>query len=171
MVKLSASGRGTGWIINHPMIIGTDVPIASINKRSEVLPGKSPCAIVEKRNAESPKPEYTSPMVVVRCNKFNLTAEFTRSWSLLTSFSGKLFATALAAPTVPAAPPTPVRKLQKIIAARPKLEIGIPVPESKISFMPRYPKNSRTVATARGICGPLASTSFPRSGPELYTPT
>lgn len=69
VVKPSASGSGIGRMKNQPTIIGRDVPIASIRRKSEVFPGNKPCAIVENKNAESPKPDNTNPVVVVRCNR------------------------------------------------------------------------------------------------------
>lgn len=67
VLETSAPGRGTWRTKNQPIIIGMDVPIARTSRKSEVLPGNRPCAIIENKNAESPKPENTSPVVVVRC--------------------------------------------------------------------------------------------------------
>lgn len=69
VAKPSASGRGTGRMKNQPRMVGTDVPIARTRRKSEVFPGNRPCAIVENKNAESPKPDSTNPVVVVRCMK------------------------------------------------------------------------------------------------------
>ena len=49
-----------------PRTIGSEVPIASTSKNSEVFPGKMTCAIEENRNAERPNPEMTMPLVVAR---------------------------------------------------------------------------------------------------------
>lgn len=50
---------------NQPSTIGVAVPTARVSKKSEVFPGKIVCAIVEKRNADNPKPEMTIPVTVV----------------------------------------------------------------------------------------------------------
>jgi len=39
------------------------VPRAKTRKKEEVSPGKKKCAMLEKKNAERPKPEITSPVV------------------------------------------------------------------------------------------------------------
>lgn len=49
---------------NQPSTIGVAVPTAKVSKKSEVFPGKIVCAIVEKRNADNPKPEMTIPVTV-----------------------------------------------------------------------------------------------------------
>ena len=56
-----------GRMKKKPRIMGSAVPTASMSRKSDVLPGKSVCAIVEKRNAERPKPEMTIPFAVARC--------------------------------------------------------------------------------------------------------
>jgi hypothetical protein len=50
---------------SHPKIIGSEVPIAKTRRKSEVFPGKTECAMVENRKADSPKPDNTSPIKVV----------------------------------------------------------------------------------------------------------
>lgn len=52
-----------------PTIMGIDVPRARRRRKDEVSPGKTVCAIVEKKNADSPKPDITSPVVEARYTK------------------------------------------------------------------------------------------------------
>jgi hypothetical protein len=47
--------------------MGIAVPSASTRSNAEVSPGKARLAIVAKKNADRPKPERTSPVVVPRC--------------------------------------------------------------------------------------------------------
>lgn len=47
-------------------IKGSEVPIARISKNEEVSPGKTTCAMVENKKADSPNPEITNPVVVAR---------------------------------------------------------------------------------------------------------
>lgn len=56
---------GIGRINNHPKIIGIEVPIAKTRRKSEVFPGKTVCAIVENKKADSPKPDNTNPVKLV----------------------------------------------------------------------------------------------------------
>ena len=65
VVCVVCSGYGQGRTKNQPSIIGVAVPTARVSKKSEVFPGKIVCAIVEKRNADNPKPETTTPVTVV----------------------------------------------------------------------------------------------------------
>jgi hypothetical protein len=51
----------------NPMIIGSEVPTARRSRKEEVFPAKSEREMEEKRNAESPKPEITSPVVIPLC--------------------------------------------------------------------------------------------------------
>ena len=60
-------GSGIGRMKNHPKIIGNEVPIAKTRRKSEVFPGKTECAIVENKKAESPKPDNTNPVKLVLC--------------------------------------------------------------------------------------------------------
>ena len=50
-----------------PSIIGSDVPRASTRRKSDVFPGNRTCEIVEKKNADSPDPDTTTPTTVERC--------------------------------------------------------------------------------------------------------
>ena len=49
-----------------PIIIGTAVPRARRRRREEVSPLKKRRAMVEKKNADRPKPDITIPFVVAR---------------------------------------------------------------------------------------------------------
>lgn len=48
-----------------PMIIWVDVPSARRRRKEDASPGKK-CAMVEKRNADRPKPDMTIPVVEAR---------------------------------------------------------------------------------------------------------
>lgn len=61
----STVGSGIGRMKNHPKIMGSEVPIAKTRRKSEVFPGKTECAIVENKKAESPKPDNTRPVKLV----------------------------------------------------------------------------------------------------------
>jgi len=52
--------------VRKPTITGKDVPSARNRSKDEVSPGKSQWARVEKKKADSPKPERTKPTVVAR---------------------------------------------------------------------------------------------------------
>jgi len=45
------------------MIIGNDVPRAKTTKKSDVFPAKNHREMVEKKNADKPKPDITRPVV------------------------------------------------------------------------------------------------------------
>ena len=49
-----------------PGMKGREVPMARISRNDEVSPGKTACAIVENRKADSPNPDITNPVVVAR---------------------------------------------------------------------------------------------------------
>jgi hypothetical protein len=70
-----------------------------------VSPGKSACASVEKKNADSPKPERTSPVALERCAR---QPRRVRGASARTVRSGKLLAAAFSAPASPPFPPMPL---------------------------------------------------------------
>ena len=59
-------GSGTGRTKKTPTSIGRDVPSERRRRKEEVSPGKTVCAIVENRNADSPNPDSTSAVVVAR---------------------------------------------------------------------------------------------------------
>jgi hypothetical protein len=59
-------GRGIIRTKKNPKIIGIAVPSASTSRKSDVLPGKSACEMDEKKKAESPKPDMTTPTVTAR---------------------------------------------------------------------------------------------------------
>jgi hypothetical protein len=46
--------------------MGIVVPRARTKRKSDVFPGKSVCAIVEKKNADNPNPDTTRPVTVAR---------------------------------------------------------------------------------------------------------
>jgi len=52
--------------VKNPRITGSDVPRERKSRKDEVFPGKNQCDRLEKKNAESPKPERTKPTVVAR---------------------------------------------------------------------------------------------------------
>ena len=58
------SGYGQIRIRNQPSTIGIGVPSAKTSKKSEVLSGNIVRAIVEKTNADNPRPEITLPVAV-----------------------------------------------------------------------------------------------------------
>lgn len=58
--------RGTGLTMSKPTSIGAAVPMARINRKVDVSPGENVCASRENKNAESPKPDRTRPVVVAR---------------------------------------------------------------------------------------------------------
>ena len=62
-----SSGYGQMRMKNQPITMGIGVTSAKMSKKSETLPGETVRAIVEKRKAESPKPEITIPVIVVLC--------------------------------------------------------------------------------------------------------
>lgn len=45
---------------------GREVPKERSNKKLDAFPGKSACAMEEKKNADRPKPAATRPVVVAR---------------------------------------------------------------------------------------------------------
>lgn len=47
-----------------PSIMGRAVPTAKSRRKDDVFPAKKEREIDEKRNAERPKPEMTSPVVI-----------------------------------------------------------------------------------------------------------
>jgi len=154
---------------NHPKTIGSEVPIARTRRKSEVLPGKTECAIVENKKADSPKPDNTNPVELVLC-AYNrgvgmMSAQsFANGFWVLTMCSGKLLATALSAPDAPPAPPLPVRKPQMINKATIVVDARswpFSSPASKIILVPRYPMNRVKKAMTRDNLGPRASTSLP----------
>lgn len=49
---------------NKPRIMGAAVPTARIKRNADVFPAKNERDIVEKRNAERPKPDMTIPVVI-----------------------------------------------------------------------------------------------------------
>lgn len=65
VIRVTRSGYGQGRIKNQPGTIGAAVPTARVSKKPEVFPGKIACAIVEKTNADNPKPEKIIPVTVV----------------------------------------------------------------------------------------------------------
>lgn len=52
--------------MNKPRTNGREVPKESSNRKLDVSPGKSACAIKEKKNADRPKPAATRLVVVAR---------------------------------------------------------------------------------------------------------
>jgi hypothetical protein len=52
---------------NQPTTMGVGVTSARMSKKSEIFPGEIVRAMVEKRKADSPKPEITIPVIVVLC--------------------------------------------------------------------------------------------------------
>ena len=52
--------------MNRPRIIGKEVPKERSNRKLDALPGKSVCAMEEKKNADRPKPAATRLVVVAR---------------------------------------------------------------------------------------------------------
>lgn len=52
--------------MKNPRDIGMLVPKARTKRKVEVFPGKTVCAMVEKKNAERPNPDTTSPVTVAR---------------------------------------------------------------------------------------------------------
>ena len=107
-------GRGIGRTKNHPKIIGSEVPTAKTRRKSEVFPGKTECAIVENKKADSPKPDNTNPVKLVLYTRRSRSRHgygIGRSGSL-TRCSGKLFATVLSELAPPPALPPPVKKPQ-----------------------------------------------------------
>jgi hypothetical protein len=49
-----------------PRISGREVPKERSNKKLDAFPGKSSCAMKEKKNADRPKPAATRLVVVAR---------------------------------------------------------------------------------------------------------
>jgi hypothetical protein len=62
----SDEGGGIGLTIKNPRIMGRVVPKPRRSRRDEGSPWKKSVAIVEKKNAERPKPEITMPLTVAR---------------------------------------------------------------------------------------------------------
>ena len=98
IVCATCSGYGQMRINNQPSIIGDGVPSARMNRKSEVFPGKIVRAIIEKRKADNPSPEITTPVTEVLYIKERVSVVTTINLTLeLTILSGKLFMTALSA--------------------------------------------------------------------------
>jgi hypothetical protein len=96
-----------------PTIIGIDVPRARSRRKEDVSPGKKTCVTVEKKKADRPKPDMTSPVVEARyTRRKNEYKGHSGILVPLTALSGKLFAVELTAPVSPPLPPAPVKKLQ-----------------------------------------------------------
>jgi hypothetical protein len=57
-----------GLTRKHPITMGNDVPNAKICKKADVFPGNITWAMVEKTNADNPKPPTTRPVAVARWN-------------------------------------------------------------------------------------------------------
>ena len=95
------------------MIIGIDVPSARRRRNDDVSPGNKTCARVEKKNADRPKPDMTSPVVEARYTRKNMNMK--PIWALLvllTALSGKVLAVELTEPVSPPLPPAPVKREQ-----------------------------------------------------------
>ena len=106
-------GGGIGLTKKNPRIIGREVPKASMSRNSEVFPGKSVCAMVEKRKADRPKPEITIPFAVARYGHGRVVNSMSlRKPKALTVRSGQLFAVEFIALARPPFPPIPVQKLK-----------------------------------------------------------
>ena len=116
-------GKGIGRTKKKPMIIGADVPRARSRRKEDVSPGKK-CETVEKKNADRPKPDMTSPVVEARCTRSKVDAKFIQALKvLLTVLSGKVFAVELTALVIPALPPPPVKKLQNARRTKENVEM------------------------------------------------
>lgn len=57
---------GTGFTVNSPVIIGREVPRASIRRNEDVSPGKTVWANVENTNALRPNPDITREVAEAR---------------------------------------------------------------------------------------------------------
>ena len=60
-------GSGIVRTRKNPIIIGKDVPRAKSSRKEDVLPRNMVCEMVEKKNADRPKPDMTIPVVVALC--------------------------------------------------------------------------------------------------------
>lgn len=141
-------------MVNNATSMGIEVARERRSRRADVSPGNKMCAIVEKKNAERPKPDRTRPVVVARAD------------------SGKLLAVVLTAATTPACAPKPVKRLHTINRTKCAEDMDTPesVPSSYIRFIPAYPTRENTKAPMSGIWGPLKSTIRPQIGPDTETP-
>ena len=66
-------GRGIGRTKKNPRTMGKDVPSPSTSRKSDAFPGKSVWEIKEKKNAESPKADITTPRTIARWTGFEHT--------------------------------------------------------------------------------------------------
>ncbi|KAG6844572.1 hypothetical protein H0H87_005787 [Tephrocybe sp. NHM501043] len=145
--------------------------VARVRKRrnADVSPGYLSWERVEKRNAESPKPDMTRPVDAPRCSRRDGEEKEGR-----TTLSGNVFDVEFTAAVRPALPPVAATKRHNTNTPNINPERDVESednPESKMCWMPRYPTNCSKNDEARRGRGPCVSTSQPHRGAVRQTPT